>query len=102
MGAAMTIDHVNDTGSRHDWECRHGDRKYLVSYHYDNDCWTVQLLRGDGEREILDPPAAADVLREFPKRRALELTGLTGSRGAGRICVEQSSLISDEPRQERA
>lgn len=64
----MKIKYVNDTGQMHEWHCEHCDKNYVVSYHYgDNRSWTVQLLRGDGQREILSTAEADELLREFPK-----------------------------------
>lgn len=70
----MDIEYMSDTGSRHEWKCAHCDSDYVVTFHYMDESWSVQRLRKDGEREILDRTEAEDLLGEFPRDRALSLT----------------------------
>lgn len=67
----MQVTYLYDTGCRHEWKCEHCKRRYVVSYHYLNDAWSVQLLRDDGEREILCEEEAERVLDVFPMESAL-------------------------------
>lgn len=70
----MNIEYMSDTGSRHEWKCVHCDASYVVTFHYLDGAWSVQRIRDDGEREILDRGEAEQLLGEFPRERALRLT----------------------------
>lgn len=91
IGAAMKITYRGDSGARYDWACEHGEEKYLVSYHHEDDCWTVQINRNDGEREILSESEAMRILDAFPKQRAADLTSGPSRTGDDKICEKRAS-----------
>lgn len=86
----MDVVYLSDSGARHDWMYELYGKKYLISFHYENDCWTVQLLRDDSERQILSEKEAARVLDAFPKERALNMSTPTHwLEGEDRICQDR-------------
>lgn len=80
----MNIEYISDTGSRHEWQCVHCEVKYVVTYHYFDGNWSVQRIRDDGEREILDRNEAEHLLSEFPRDRALQRTQTDATSAADR------------------
>ena len=77
----MDVTYLTDTGSRCEWSCEKGGRRYVVSYHYLNDSWSVQLLRDDGYREILNADEAEGVLDAFPLEEAFNCASAEILRG---------------------
>lgn len=67
----MEVTYLSDTGCRHEWKCEFCDKRYVVSYHYLQDSWSVQLFRADGEREILGMDESERILNNFPMESAL-------------------------------
>lgn len=94
----MKITYVGDSGARYDWTCECRGETYAVSYHHQNDCWTVQLLRHDGERQILSIEEAERVLGEFPVQDAFDLTSWPHGAADYGICDESASPPDRKPR----
>lgn len=103
----MNIEYINDTGSRHEWRCVHSDEKYLVIFHYLDETWSVQRIREDGEREILDRREAKQLLSLFPRDRALQLTTTDTTDGplstplpeqASNLDIDSTAKVSEERR----
>ena len=69
----MQVEYINDTGSRHEWECVCSELRYLVTFHYIDGTWSAQRIRDDGEREVLKSSEAEALLSEFPREKALKL-----------------------------
>lgn len=61
----MIIEAVVDVGSRREWSCVHGGNSYVVAYHHHDDVWSVHHLRDDGERELVNPTKADELLSQF-------------------------------------
>lgn len=74
----MEIEYLRDSGARHDWLCEHCDRRYVVSYHYQNRRWTVQLFREDGEHQILAEEESRSILDAFRNECRALPPGQTG------------------------
>lgn len=74
----MEIEYLRDSGARHDWLCEHCDRRYVVSYHYQNRRWTVQLFRKDGEHQILTEEESRSILDAFRNERLVSPLGQAG------------------------
>ena len=73
----MNVEYINDTGNRHEWRCVHCEADYVVTFHYLDEAWSVQRIRADGQREIIDRHEADDVLDLFPREKAMSLTERT-------------------------
>lgn len=69
----MNVEYISDTGSRHEWRCVHCEQKYVVTYHYLDEAWSVQRVREDGQREIIDRKEADELLKAFPHKEAMGL-----------------------------
>ena len=80
----MNIEYISDTGSRHEWRCAHCDSNYVVTFHYLDGAWSVQRVRDDGQREILDRNVASELLDMFPQERALSMTHSDTELATGR------------------
>ena len=98
----MDVKYLSDSGARHDWMYAHDGKTYVISFHYENDCWTVQLLRDDSERQILSEEEAARVLDAFPKQRALNMSVRTEwTEAEDRVCADPLvSRESGDPRRD--